>query len=131
MDTKKILSIDEMFAVDDTQFEVIDIPEWRGAIRIGSLRAGQMLEWVEANSGEAKKNAGLRLIVDSLVDDAGVRIGKKEHIQKFKDRDHAVVTRIVERILDLNKMNVVKKQQADAKNGSGEAPTDASPSVLH
>lgn len=126
METQKILSIDEMFATDDTQYDVVDVPEWGGSIRIGSLRAGQMLEWVEANDGQAKRTAGLRLLVDSLVDADGARIGKKEHIQKFKERDHSVVTRIVERILELNKMTVVKKSQDDAKNGSGEAATVAS-----
>lgn len=126
METQKILSIEEMFATDDTQFEVVDVPEWGGAIRIGSLRAGQMLDWVEANDGKAKRTAGIRLIIDSLVDAAGNRIGKSEMIERFKSRDHAVISRIVERILVLNKMTVTKKTQDDAKNDSGETPSGVS-----
>jgi hypothetical protein len=124
---KPLLSIDEMFAKDDTQYEVVDVPEWGGSIRIGSLRAGDMLDWVDATEGKAKRTAGLRLIIKSLVDTSGKRIGAPDMLERLKQRDHAVVSRIVEQILKLNKMNVVKKAQEDAKNDSGEADTDASP----
>lgn len=123
-----ILTMDEIFAADDTRYETIPVPTWGGSIRIGSLRAGQMLKWIEANDGPAKRTAGLRLLQESLVDAQGNRIGKPEHIEKLASRDHHTVTELIQRVLEFNKLNV-KEDKDKAKNSSGEAGSDASPTA--
>jgi len=88
---------------------------------IQSLTAGDMIEWSEANSTEAKRTAGLRLIVKSLVDGVpgedegatGKRIADDTHIAIFRKKSHKVAERIVKEILRLNSMNV--KEDAEAK----------------
>jgi hypothetical protein len=115
-----LLSFDEIEKVEDTSYKVIDVPEWKGSIRIGSLNAEDMIDWVEANEGPAKRTAGVRLIVKSLVDKDGKRIGTDQRIQAMKKKDARVLNRLVAEILELNGLN--DKKATAEKNESGGAP---------
>ena len=99
-------SVDEMLAEPDVEYALI--PGWNGTIRVGSLTAGDMIEWSEANEGEAKRTAGLRLIVKSLVNSEGKRIGTDKHIPLFRAKSHKVTERIVKEILKLNGFQVAE-----------------------
>lgn len=105
-------SVDEMLAEPDVEYELV--PGWNGMIRIGSLTAGDMIEWTEANEGEAKRTAGLRLIVKSLVDSNGKRIGTDKHISMLRGKSHKTTEALVKAILKLNGFNV-REDKADTK----------------
>jgi hypothetical protein len=96
-------TMDEILAAPDVEYAVIE--GWNGSIRIGSLSAGDMIEWSEANEGEAKRTAGLRLIVKSIVNSKGERIGNDKHIPMLRAKSHKVTEKIVREILRLNGMN--------------------------
>lgn len=86
-------------------------------VRIGSVTAGDMIEWSEANE-DAKQTAGLRLIVKSLVgpEPGNVRYAmaqEAKNIQAFRTMRHKETERIVKAILELNGMKV----KDDAKKG--------------
>src|SRR5687768_14612539 len=87
----KVLSLDEMLQAEDVQYATVVIPEWKGSIRIGSLSAGEVLDFIEMTEGPAKKNAGFRLISRSLVDAEGKRIGSDSKIEAFRKKDSRVV----------------------------------------
>ena len=78
-------------------------------VRIGSLCAGEILEFVEANEDEKlKKIAGLRLIRRSLVDDDGNRLATENEeadLVAIKKFDQRFATRIAEAIMKLNGMD--------------------------
>lgn len=94
-------TIEEILAEPDVEYALV--PGWGDKkIRIGSLTAGDMIEWSEANEGEAKRTAGLRLIVKSLVDSQGKRIGNDKHISLLRAKSHKVTEGIVKAILKLN-----------------------------
>ena len=124
---KKVLSFDEFLQVDDVRYEDVEVDG--RTLRLGSLSAGDLLEWAEANDGPAKRNAGLRLIVRSIVDGDGKRTGTDKHLELLKKKDAKTCNDLVARILKLNGLNA--KQQEEAKNASSEANSDASPTVLH
>jgi hypothetical protein len=123
----KVLSVDEMLAADDVQYD--EIEAWSGTVRIRSLSAGDMIEWVESQNSPSAKTAGLSLIVKSLVDANGVRIGRPEHLELFKAKDARITGRIVQAILALNGLGIAKVADA-VKNAEGEAASAASPTVL-
>lgn len=89
---------------------------------LASLVSGDMIVWSEANEGEAKRTAGLRLIVKSVVDgEPGVDEGAvgrcimdDTHIALLRKLPHKATERVVKEILKLNGMNV--KADKDAKN---------------
>jgi hypothetical protein len=100
--------------------------EW---VRIGSVNAGDMIEWSEAEGQEAKRTAGLRLICKSLVGpekpDPKLNIPPNyryaantdkmgESVSKLRAMRHKETERIVKEILDLNGLDV--KKGKDAKN---------------
>lgn len=102
-------SMDEILAAPDIEYTTV--PGWNGLIRIGSLTAGDMIEWTEANDGEAKRTAGLRLIVKSLVNSEGKRIGTDKDISKLRAKSHKVTEQVVKAILKLNGFNVKEDEQ--------------------
>lgn len=81
---------------------------------IASLSAGDMIEWSEANEGPAKRTAGLRLIVNSVVDGepgvdegaTGKRIMDDTHIALLRKLPHKTTENVVRAIIVHNGMNV-------------------------
>lgn len=122
----RVLSMaDIVAAVDSPQnIEYARIPGFKDdeEFVVASVTAGDMIEWSEANEGEAKRTAGLRLIVKSLVDGqpgvdegaTGKRIANDTHIAVFRKVNHKVSERVVKDILKLNGMSV--KQDKTEKN---------------
>jgi len=106
-------SMDEILSsgIGDVEYAVIDGFKPGEKTRIGSLTAGDMIEWSEANEGEAKRTAGLRLISKSLVgpEPGNVRYADDvKNIPKFRAMRHKETERIVKEILKLNGMTVAQ-----------------------
>lgn len=117
-DEKIYGSMEEILAAgaSDVEYATVDGFKPGEKVRIGSVTAGDIIEWSEANEGEAKRTAGLRLITKSLVGPppGNVRYADKaENISKFRGMRHKETERIVKEILKLNGMNV--KAEAEAK----------------
>ena len=117
-----ILSVDEMLAADDVEYKTI--ATWKvkgrngqmvqGYTRIRSLTAEQVQKWRDAADGPAKKNAGIRLFVDSLVDKEGRPIGNAGHYEAFRKKSNAIQDKVLDQILEMN--NLKPKQQTAVKN---------------
>ena len=103
-ETKKVLSIADIENATDVEY--FEIEAWGGIVRIGSLTADDFIEWQEANEGPAKRTAGLRLIVKSLVDEQNTRIGTDKHIELFKKKSVAMTEKVVSAIVKLNGLKV-------------------------
>lgn len=119
--TDKVLSIEEIEQEDDIEYKKVPGFKPGQVFCIASLTAGDLIEWSEANESEAKRTAGLRLIVKSLVDGVpgengatGKRIATDKHIATFRKKSHKVTERLVRDILTLNGINVEEKT---VKNG--------------
>jgi hypothetical protein len=126
-------TMDEIVSAGGTEFRTLKA--WGGkAARIGSLTAGQLINFLNNNDDPAKRRMnGLILIAQSLVDKAGKRLvdtkdneAMSKAIDQLKDKDAKVNATLVEKILELNGLNK-KDAKEIAKNVSGEANTDASP----
>ncbi len=122
--SKSFLSIDEIAAIDDVKYA--EVSAWGGIVRLGSLSAFDMLEFVESNEGPARKTAGVRLIVKSIVDKDGNRIGEPKHAAVFQKKDASTIAMLVNKIMELNGL-----KPGETKNESSEVATVASPTVLH
>ena len=125
----KLLSMDEIVAAEDIQYVEVEVPEWKGTVRFGTLDAGELIDFIEANDGPAKRNAGLRLLIKSLVDEAGNRIGTEKNLEFFKKKSARVCSRLIDDVLKLNGLDAKGKDVP--KNVSSEAEDAVSPTVLH
>jgi len=106
-DTNQVESMDDILSANDVEYATIEGFTPGKPFRIASLTAGDLIEWSEANEGEAKRTAGLRLITKSLVNSKGVRFADNpKNIAVFRQKSHKVTERIVKEILKLNGMTV-------------------------
>lgn len=88
---------------------------------IRSVTSGAIIEWSEASEGEAKRTAGLRLIIDSVVDgepgkDSGARgaqLMDSSAIGLLRKIPHKVTETVVKEIIKLNGLSI--KADSDAK----------------
>ena len=114
-DEKRVLTVDEMLSADDVEYALV--PTWKvrdvktgelvqGYTRVGSLSADEIISWRETNEGPAKRSMGVRLFVNSLVDEDGNRIGTEKHYEAFKKKSNAVQERVLAEIVKLNGMTV-------------------------
>lgn len=126
---KKVLSIDDIEETDDIRYD--EIPVWGGVMRVASLTSEDMVDFIEANDGPARKTAGVRLIVKSIVNEKNEHIGTDKHLSLFKKKDSKTIDMIVKRLMILNGIGKEAQEIEKAKNGSGEADSGASPTVLH
>ncbi|MCR4301790.1 MAG: hypothetical protein NUV51_09285 [Sulfuricaulis sp.] len=116
-------SMAEIEAANNVEYDTIPGFKLGQTLRIGSLSAGDLIVWSEANEGEAKRTAGLRLITQSLVgpEPDNVRYANDpKNIVIFRAKTHKTTEAVVKAILKLNGMEVAKgemKAEADAKNG--------------
>lgn len=108
-------SVDDLVGSSEVEYREINGFRSGEKVRIGSVSAGDMIEWSEANDGEAKRTAGLRLLCKSLV---GPEPGNERYaddprnIAKFRKLPHKVVNRIVGEILELNGLETKKDKEA-------------------
>ena len=130
-------SFEDVLAQADTEYRTVKA--WGGKMaRIGSLTAAQMIAFLENNEDPAKKRGnGLMLITQSLVNKEGLRLvdqsnveGVARAMEQLKTKDAGANGRVIEAILLLNGLGR-KDAKEIAKNASGEAPSDASPSAVH
>jgi len=111
----QVETMDEILSAGDVEYATIEGFTPDKPFRIGSLTAGDLIEWSEANEGEAKRTAGLRLICKSLVNSKNERFAAdSKNIAVFRLKSHKVTERIVKEILKLNGM--VVKDAEKAKN---------------
>jgi hypothetical protein len=127
MSDEKILSMAEYLETDDVQYAVVPLPNGKGNLRFGSLSAGDMLDFIDSNEGPAKRTAGLRLIVQSMVDAEGKRIGSDKDLVGLKKKNAQITNKLVGEILKLNGMDEAAKKVLG--NESSEAVIVASPSA--
>jgi hypothetical protein len=110
---KKVLTVEEMLSADDIEFD--EVAAFGGTVRIGSIDAGKMIEFQEAQNTPAKKNAGLRLIIESIVNEKGERLGNwPVDLQRWKTRSQKTCERLVAAILKLNGMGDAAKKALSA-----------------
>lgn len=117
-DEQELLTAAQIAAADDVEFKTI--PTWvingkQGYSRIRSLSAEDFIVWQEANEGTAKRNAGLRIIIKSLVDKEGNPVGDDKMLEMLKKKSHRVTDNIIAEILKLNGLKI-KGEETKEKN---------------
>lgn len=105
MDEQYTESMEEL--TDGVEYAVIDGFSPGERLRIGSLTAGDLIEWTDESDPVKKKLVGLQLICKSLVNRLNERYANDEkNIEVFKRKGHKACERIILEILQLNGLNV-------------------------
>jgi hypothetical protein len=132
MAERKVVSLEEVLEKTPLAEKDVDVSRWLGEGNVIPMRqvdAESMFEWAQENENpELMKHAGLRIMLRSLVKPDGSLYTEEErqHLHmRLRKHGAELVRYLSNESADLN--GVSKKAQEERKNGSGGAPTDASP----
>lgn len=123
-------------STDGKNYDTVDV--YGGQVVIASLSSADMIEWLESNEDDVKKKeAGLRLIVKSIIEEEtkeSIPEGSyEEYLDAFRQKDARENGKLVKAILILNGLSTAAEKMESAltapKNDSSEVATDASPTV--
>jgi hypothetical protein len=121
---KKFLGVEDMLSTPNVYYR--DVPAFGGTVRLASLNAEELIEFLSANDNpEQKRRASVRMVVRGLVNEAGERIGKPEHVDLFLKKDSGNVNRLIRAMMELTGLS--DEESKEAKNSSGGAGSAASP----
>lgn len=112
---ERMLTAEEILSADDVQYRTVSVPEWRGSVRVRTLSADEVSDYLEAINGVQKRDALSIMVFRSLVKSDGSQLfTDPEQLGPLKRRSMAAFIRLQEVILELNGLS--KAAAARAKN---------------
>lgn len=109
------LSADDIFNVDDREPVPVYVEEWKGNVLLRPLTAAAALEFADYVKKD-EKTAGIKLLIESAVDENGNPLFTMEAIEKLKKKSLRPLTKLTEKALVMNGLKEAPKEAAAAKN---------------
>jgi len=107
-----VLSIEDIFAAPDLAEEVMEIPEWGGAIKIKALTKGQQQDARTRSMVAGEINAD-KLEMYIFIYGVAEPQFTEEHFGKLRAKSYGVIDRVLRRIMQLSGMDVWAEQRAE------------------
>jgi len=101
---------DEIMGADDRSFEVVDVPEWNGSVRVYEMTGadrdqfesiGIAKNWANPGKGDFRTMRAT-LCALCMCDDQGEQIFTLEDVDELSKKSANVLNRIFEKARDLN-----------------------------
>lgn len=114
---------------DDMKFEIVEVPEWGGKVRIRSMSGEERDAFESSIAGEGTKmntqNIRAKLAMLTIVKANGERIFTKEQIEALGKKSAAALNRVYEASA---KLSAITKKDVEelAKNSGGVQPAPLS-----
>ena len=116
--TDRILSAADILGIDDVTIINVPVPEWKGTVRLKTLSAESVAEYLEAIDGPAKRNAIVLMFMRSAVDGDGNLLFKDaDTLHELKRRSMRAYMRVQKQILELNGLDDKTTKSTETKNG--------------
>lgn len=103
MSEVKFLSRDDILQVKDIKTEVVQVPEWGGAVKVKGLNGTQRNEYeqslIDMNGKNVKmnmKNAVAKLVALTVVGEDGKRLFEQADVEALGQKSGAALNRIYE-----------------------------------
>lgn len=118
----KFLSAEEILGAEDRPWQVVDVPEWRGKVRVRMLSTAEqeafqksMIRFDGPKPTVMMDRVQARYLSLCLCDDKGERLFDETAVDKLAKKSHAAVKRIYEAA---QRINGVRRQDLEdlAKN---------------
>lgn len=117
-----LLSADAILAADDLPFEMVEVPEWGGSVRVNAVSGEEIAAFrasIIDDSGEESKfvrdNIQAKLLVRCLADESGKKLFSLEQAIALGQKSGKVLDRLYEVAQRLNGLRAEDREQA-AKN---------------
>ncbi len=109
----------QILAIDDRKFEDVDVPEWGGSVRIGSMSAlardGYDQLFTEIREKGLKVSIRAHLAAACIVDENGDQIFEPSDVEALGKKSAKALIRIFNRCAELNGLTEAAKE---AKEGN-------------
>lgn len=109
-----ILSRDAILAAEDRRFVEVEVPEWGGSVRVASLTAAQLLEYLSLARKEGSEHVGW-LLAACIVDGDGKPLFTPGDVPALQAKSPSAVLRLFG---EASKMNVLTKEAAEIQRGN-------------
>lgn len=128
-----VLTKEAILAADDARYEIIDVPEWGGKVRIRGLSGDErdryeqsMVAMVGSNITAKLAGATSRLVAWSLVDDDGKRLFTDTEVKALGAKSAQALQRVFDAARHLSGLT---KEDVESMVGNSESvPSDGSTS---
>lgn len=111
------LNKQQILEAQDRKYEDVEIPEWGGMVRIGTMSAAARdqyeVRFVEARKTGADANMSLRalLVAACVVDESGEPVFTMDDVVALGKKSGAALNRVFSRALDLNVLTKVAAER--------------------
>jgi hypothetical protein len=129
----KELSSDEILGIEDILEELVEVPEWKGTVRVRGLTGRErdayeasLLEQRGRNTKANLQNARAKLVVLAVVDSRGQRMFTEAQIPQLGAKSAAALDRIWKKARDLSGMS--DEDVEELTLGFDDAPSEPSTS---
>lgn len=130
-----LLSKDAIFAADDRRYEVVDVPEWGGSVRLRSLTAKERDNFEaglqERRGGKVKDNVAnfrARLVALCAVDeDNKLLFTNRQEVELLGNKSVAALQRLFDMCNEMN--GISERDIEELTEDFDEAPDESSTSV--
>ena len=133
-----VLSRDQILGVSDTEFEIVDVPEWGGKVRVKSLtgeeRDGYEQSLIDQRGNVAApklRGAQARLCALTIVDDAGALQFSESDVKALGKKSSQALKRVFDAAAKLSRLTEedVEEMVGNFAGAQSEPPTSDSPSL--
>lgn len=102
-----LLTADQILAAEDRRYECVEVPEWGGTVRVGSMTAAQRDRWDalivrRRQGGEDDALIRATVVAFAAVDEGGKPVFTPDQIARLADKDARPVNRVFEVAARLN-----------------------------
>lgn len=111
-----LLTKEQIFACEDIRSKVVNIPQWKGDVKIRVMSIADQIEF-EALNKDKKSDTDIIFAMLSLccIDNEGNKLFDKKDLPEIKKKSSAVILKLFKECLDLNSLNE-KDLDIKAKN---------------
>lgn len=131
---KKFLSKEDIFKADDMDYEVVDVPEWGGKVKVKTMTGTErdafetsLFETKGVNVSGNMSNMRAKLIASCATHENGDRLFSEKDIKKLGNKSAKALDRLFSVAQKLNGIGTSEVEEL-TKNSDGEE-ADSSPSV--
>ena len=131
----KTLGRDAILGADDLETEEVEVPEWKGTVRVRSLtgkerdrfEAGTLGDRAKGNGAMNLVNLRARLVVEACVNEKGEQLFEASDVEKVGDKNAAALCRVFDvakRLAGISDDDVEELAKNSLSGPDGSSPSD-------
>lgn len=114
-----LLTAAQILAADDLPFEIVEVPEWGGSVRLRTMTAGEASAYGDsirtATGGIIRELLPEKLLARCIVGDDGLPVFSEEKVRQLSGKSSLIIQRL---FIIADRLNTVTEQKVEAALGN-------------